>query len=360
MNTATAITSEAVIVLGVHRSGTSALTGTLGQMGLYPGPSLIPGIKDVNAKGFWEHPGIVDVHDRLLESLGSSWHDVKPMRAGWWLADDVAPFRAEIEAILERDFVSQSRWVVKDPRICRILPLWQVILANLAIKTRYLITLRHPLAVAASLEKRDEIPMAHGCLLWLAYMMESERYTRQEQRSFVSYDRLVCDWRKEIAKITDELGLDLGKDNPATIDAFIDPSLRHHNLFFPDHDHPAITAAIDCFTRLEASHSEEEIILAMDDSRPEYERLVRLVNPWSDAINTLRYRETQARAETALHKLQYEKEIARIKSSISWRITAPLRASWNLVLYPILGRLGLHGSKQTNHRLPLRSEKHRH
>lgn len=355
--------SEAIIVLGMHRSGTSALTGVLGQLGIYTGPLLIPGIENVNAKGFWEHPEIVDVHDRLLESLGSSWHDVKPMPAGWWLADNVAPYKAEIQAILKRDFLSQSRWVLKDPRICRLLPLWRDILTGLTIKARYIISLRHPLAVAASVQKRDGLPIEHGCLVWLAYMMDVERWTRTETRCFVFYDRLVNNWRKEMAHVADTLGLDLRLDDSAMlakVDAFIDPLMRHHALTSADTVHPAVTCAQHCYASLDESDSEAGFGRAMDDVYPEYTRLAGLVGPWSDAINLLQRNEMHARAETAFHQQQFEKEIARIKSSVSWRITAPLRASWNLVLRPALEGLGLLRPLNPIHLPSCRIEKHRH
>ena len=71
--------SRSIIVLGMHRSGTSALTGVLSYLGADPGPSLIPGIEGINPKGFWEHSEIVKVHNNLLTALGSSWDDERAL-----------------------------------------------------------------------------------------------------------------------------------------------------------------------------------------------------------------------------------------------------------------------------------------
>ena len=140
--------SLSLVVLGMHRSGTSALTGVFAKLGAYPGPSLVPGIAEVNAKGFWEHSGIVDIHERLLESLHTSWHDVACLPPNWWLTPNAGRFASEIRTLLERDYIGHAFWVVKDPRMCRLLPVWTPILAEKDIEARYLIALRNPLEVS--------------------------------------------------------------------------------------------------------------------------------------------------------------------------------------------------------------------
>ena len=81
-NTSATPRHTAVIVLGMHRSGTSALAGLLHELGLAMGPSLMPGRADENEKGFWEHEKIVSIHDRLLAYFGSGWSDPMPLPQG--------------------------------------------------------------------------------------------------------------------------------------------------------------------------------------------------------------------------------------------------------------------------------------
>ncbi|HLA78133.1 MAG TPA: sulfotransferase family protein, partial [Vicinamibacteria bacterium] len=75
-------TSVAVVVLGMHRSGTSALTGLLGLLGVELGSNLHPA-NEFNQAGYFEHLDLLDVHERLFRALGSSWDDPRPLPLGW-------------------------------------------------------------------------------------------------------------------------------------------------------------------------------------------------------------------------------------------------------------------------------------
>ena len=73
--------SRALLILGMHRSGTSAVTGALALRGVYLGQDLMPPGPD-NPRGFWEHAGVVAIHERLLEALDRRWDDLRAMPAG--------------------------------------------------------------------------------------------------------------------------------------------------------------------------------------------------------------------------------------------------------------------------------------
>ena len=74
--------SRAILVLGMHRSGTSAVTGALRLCGVELGTELMQPGSD-NPKGFWEHAGVVAIHERLLAALERSWNDPRPLPADW-------------------------------------------------------------------------------------------------------------------------------------------------------------------------------------------------------------------------------------------------------------------------------------
>ena len=78
-----ALKNRALIVLGMHRSGTSAFSGVLNLLGVDLGAHLLPA-SNTNQSGYWEHEEIVAVHDRLLMALGSSWDDPSPLPPNWW------------------------------------------------------------------------------------------------------------------------------------------------------------------------------------------------------------------------------------------------------------------------------------
>ena len=99
-NTSATARNTSVIVLGMHRSGTSALAGLLHELGLAMGPSLMSGRADENEKGFWEHEKIVSIHDCLWAHFGSGWSDPMPLPQGWYTQDFSRQCQDEICQIL--------------------------------------------------------------------------------------------------------------------------------------------------------------------------------------------------------------------------------------------------------------------
>ncbi len=116
---------DALLILGMHRSGTSALARVVNLLGFDAGNKLMGPVEGDTPRGFWENVEIVDLHDRLLATLASSWSDTNPLPRDRWSSPDIYPFRRELEEILDRNFSEQAYWMVKDPRLCRLLPFWQ-------------------------------------------------------------------------------------------------------------------------------------------------------------------------------------------------------------------------------------------
>ena len=224
----------ALLVLGMHRSGTSALTRVLNLLGVALGDDLMPPGDD-NPLGFWEHQGIVSVHDALLGALDRRWDDPRPMPGGWLDSEAAHAAGEAIAAIVQRDFAGVSLWAVKDPRLCRLMPLWRRVLADLAIEPRVLLVSRHPQEVAGSLLRRDGLPIAIGELLWARYLLEAVRGSEGCRRGMVAYDELLADWQGALDRINRALATQLIADasQARDIDAFLTPQLRHHRTTEP-------------------------------------------------------------------------------------------------------------------------------
>src|ERR1700686_2628559 len=94
--------STALVVLGMHRSGTSALAGMLHHLGVALGERLMPASPD-NPRGYWEHSEIVDADQRLMASLGWAWDDIRPLPAGFEREAAAQAATRELIAILRRD-----------------------------------------------------------------------------------------------------------------------------------------------------------------------------------------------------------------------------------------------------------------
>lgn len=219
-----------MFILGMHRSGTSALARVCNLLGVDLGNKFLA-TNEHNEKGYWEHEDVVNIHDRIFEVLGSSWDDTRPLPDNWWERQDIKSLREELEGVIARDFESSELWGLKDPRQVRLMPLWLEILKEKNIEPAFVITLRDPLSVAKSLEKRDWADHEKALLLWLIYNMDAELMTREYARVFVNYDDMLSDWEKQVKHISKELALPLA-DNVAqqkgNIEEFLSPSLRHH------------------------------------------------------------------------------------------------------------------------------------
>ena len=162
-----AVTGTGVVVVGMHRSGTSATTRVLNLLGLPTAERSdlwleLPG----NPTGYWESSSLTRFNERLLNRFGATWWAPPDVGTAARLADADAP-RAEGEHLFHRLHPSTS-WVWKDPRVCVTLPFWRAVLR---VPLVGVLSVRHPLEIAASLWERDGIGTGWALTLW-------ERYTR--------------------------------------------------------------------------------------------------------------------------------------------------------------------------------------
>jgi hypothetical protein len=229
---------RAIVIAGMHRSGTSCVSRVLSLCGLsLPATLVVPGEgreNDANSRsGFWESEPIRDLHEALLASAGSSWDDLREFPAEWLASRHRMVFERSAVACLLAEFGDAPRFVLKDPRVCRLVPFWLGVLAKLPAEPCFVIPVRHPNEVAASLAARDGIPPAMGRLLWLRHVLAAERETRGQARIFISYQDLLADWRAAVSKVFAHAGLALpdlesGGAIAAEVEAYLDPRLRHH------------------------------------------------------------------------------------------------------------------------------------
>ena len=223
--------NNALIILGMHRSGTSLLTGLLSQVGVKMGKRLYAPQKGVNEKGFWEHEDIVDTHDELLLNLGSQWDDLLPLRDRWWEDQAIQPFVARLDKLVRRDFLDAYAWALKDPRMCRLLPLWIPILEARQAKPTFICMNRNPFEVVASLQKRDGFSKEKALVLWLSHSLSAEFHSRGLPRIFVDFDQIVKNPVEVLSKIEREANLVFPlsiKEAKENINDFVSPDLRHH------------------------------------------------------------------------------------------------------------------------------------
>lgn len=228
---------KAICVLGMHRSGTSAVARAINLLGVYLGEPdvLMPPNKADNPKGYWEHTGIVGIHERILSSLGRRWHDLWPMPEGWWAYPEILPLKEELSGVLRREFVGRPLWGWKDPRTCLMLPLWKEILREEDMEIGYLIVIRNPMDVATSLWKRDNLSLSESLLLWQLHTLSSLLNTSGFKRVILQYDSLMEGWRSSLKRIAMLLEIPWPSDEgylTEEIGSFLEPGLRHSKSAF--------------------------------------------------------------------------------------------------------------------------------
>ncbi len=223
---------ECILVLGMHRSGTSALTKVLNILGAELPSKLLPPVENNNALGFFEPKDISALHDNLLASADSAWDDIRPFPPSWYSTDNASYYQNEIIKILDRDFNCSELFVIKDPRVCRIVPFWKSLLEKYDTKPKFLLTVRNPLEVIRSLENRDGFSAKKSVLLWLNHFIEAERETRGLDRAFTTYFHLLEDWKSTVENISNNLELTLpttSTEIDKQVNEFLSPELRHHS-----------------------------------------------------------------------------------------------------------------------------------
>lgn len=216
-----------VVVLGA-RSGTSATTGTLGLLGCTLPINLMPG-NSANEKGYFEPSEIVDLNDEILEQLNSRWDDFSALAPAWFRSPAADIYAHRLREKVASNYGDGCLIALKDPRISRMVPYWKLILEGVGIHPKFLMVNRSPFLVAKSLAKRDGSTIQQGLMYWLRNTLEAERDTRGSERVFISYDSLISDWRRTMARVERRLNIFLDYGNSEMVDQFLEDRLRHHN-----------------------------------------------------------------------------------------------------------------------------------
>jgi hypothetical protein len=178
-----------VLVVGMHRSGTSAITGALGRLGLaVPAPhDLVTGRPD-NPVHF-ESRALTDVDDAVLRAAGGTWSAPPLLAPGWERAAAVQDVMQRAGRAARRAFPGHGPVVWKDPRTCLLLPLWRAVLPG---PVTVVFVWRSPLAVARSLGTRQGFTVSHGLALW-------ERYNRAALAALAGHEVFVVRYEDMLA-----------------------------------------------------------------------------------------------------------------------------------------------------------------
>jgi hypothetical protein len=136
--------ASAIVITGMHRSGTSLITSAFQLAGVNIGDRLM-GRHDSNRRGHFEDVEFEEFHERVLRRVGKHHLTVAQADVLAMMPDEVEHAKALIARRRERRL-----WGWKDPRTCLFLDFWHPLLTN----SRYVFVYRHPLEVVLSLLRR--------------------------------------------------------------------------------------------------------------------------------------------------------------------------------------------------------------
>jgi hypothetical protein len=298
-------------VLGMHRSGTSAVTRALNLLGAaLPGEMMSN--THHNASGHWEPLEVVAIHDRLLAGHSFVWDDpFIPINICDARTTATSSAIDEISGFINQHVVPNPVALVKDPRICHTLPLWEAPLAQVGYTTVAIMMLRNPLEVAASLQARDRMPTQVGLQLWLRYTLAAEYHTRNLPRVQLRYSDLLNDWQAALTPVTTLLNLPLPAVDAALgqqLTAFLAKGERHHAI-----DDSTLANHPDMIDHVATVYALCQMDIAAPTVQQQFDQIRQQLAQSDAAIPS----ETQI--YWSYRRRQHLHEITQLKADIEWR-----------------------------------------
>jgi hypothetical protein len=313
-----------LIVLGMHRSGTSTLTRLLNMAGAYFGPEGISnGADEGNLKGFWERVDVRAACDGLLQESGLDWWKVADFSLDRISEETRARHVGSVRRIfLELD--AHRPWVVKEPRLSLLFPLVRPLLElPVCIHVN-----REPLEIADSLQTRNGFPAPAGLALWELYTIHALEGSTGLPRLLVHYEDLMSDPVDTFARVVGQLN-DLGVvglrvPTAREITAYIDPGLHREHRSSADRrmwmneQQMSLAAGIDDGTVIDGAAVPHNVsqgaaaqLLAFEEDRARQNEIKGLQNQ-IDALG----------ATAKGHLMRADRQLQLLSRSRTWRVAS--------------------------------------
>jgi hypothetical protein len=214
----------------MHRSGTSAIARGVNALSVDLGNNFFD-LQPDNPTGYWEDKAIVGINQRVLEELKLKWDDSASITRERFMHHRIRLLRLQAVRYFNENFTARPLWGFKDPRTIRLLPFWVDALRDCSADDAYVVAIRHPLSVAASLFRRQEITAKKAERLWLAHNVPFLHELRDKPLVVVDYDLLMREPRAQLERIARKLGLLVDESGSREIERFaaefLDEGLRH-------------------------------------------------------------------------------------------------------------------------------------
>jgi hypothetical protein len=329
-----------VVVLGMHRSGTSSAAGALVRLGAAAPRHLLAPNAD-NERGFWESPVIVGLNNAILAAGGSDWKDWRKFDPNKIEASKAKAFRARAEETLAEEFDDVGFAVMKDPRMCRLMPFWGPVFADAKWSVRALLPIRSPLEVGQSLYCRDGLSPAYGCLLWLRHVLDAEIETRGMARAVLDWPQFLGDRRKALTRVSEQWGFiwpHWYEEAFSEVDEFVSADLRHQRTSEAELvAHPAVNDLVRrtyaAMIDLVGDSGDSCVLKKLDDLRAGFETASAIFDlPMRESAEEVRRVRSEAaaeiaRAEDIMDRGKLKSHDSAIRSRFLWKPRSRAAAS---------------------------------
>ncbi len=232
-----------ILVLGMHRSGTSATTEAMAAVTEnteLPTDDFPPVVEDENPRGYFESQSLTGFNDLLLSVLGGDVFRPPKLTPGWveeLFRTHATQARTQFAQVFRTD-----NWIWKDPRSCLTAPFWLRLLDYRI--DGVVIVWRHPVEVAESMANSRGVSRMEALELWRKYT-ESAVASARGMRTFVSSYATLLDepecWLRSLDHFVEDTQFHLVDDPATSLSAAVSPVLHHFD--HPPGDLPDVTPA---------------------------------------------------------------------------------------------------------------------
>ncbi|MFZ4115570.1 MAG: sulfotransferase family protein [Chthoniobacterales bacterium] len=263
--------NRVIIVIGVHRSGTSAITKGLETMGASLGHALIaPNI--FNEKGYWEDSDFHKLNLEMLDFFDDRLRRILPLTEEETMLLCQKGYFEQASELLCKKSKQYPLFGIKDPRFSLLLPFWKKVLQEREVEVSFVIALRNPLNVAACQEQFKNQHREKSLWIWISYLLSCLEHSQGEKRHIVDYDELLKNPKYQMERLakTFELPLDPNVLQSYSCD-FIDSSLRHFHGSKENTPHHSFchTFALEIYEKLLAVATDR---ISFEDLQPSFKK----------------------------------------------------------------------------------------
>ncbi|MFC1640723.1 sulfotransferase [Patescibacteria group bacterium] len=200
---------KVLCILGMHRSGTSCLSGSLKAGGLNFGRHNADYAQH-NKKGNQENADIVDLHNDIMEKNSGNWKN--PPKNAKWGNEHYARAKDILCEYSDVDYFG-----FKDPRALFVIDGWLKLVPDMQFVGIY----RHPSAVAISLKNRNQFSISQGLEIWYKHNIKLLEVHKEREFPIMSFKKNGQSFQEDVAKICRELDLSIPSEQ------FYTESLQH-------------------------------------------------------------------------------------------------------------------------------------